>query len=261
MASSTFFTSCAPRRMAFTVALFACASCGAGTMTSRPTLDDVGEDKQELCKQAKDPLNPLIVEWPGTNKVRLDAASRRGVVVVAFNGCKLDVLTQCEAPGAYEMEDVTPIRDKVEIKSENDLFAYLPLSAVQLGGQIAAGDSLLLDYVAVGQRAYKGDAPSIKGTCDGATHFVKRIMVGAYSLETFAAGKANAGVNVAGAGVGASHTESDKRSKGSGDPNVCEKSPKDTACAGVIQLELTPLPGTPAPPPAAPDAPAKPEAT
>lgn len=249
------------RLLALAVSTIVCASCGAGTMTTRPTLDDVGEDKAELCKQAKDPLNPLIVEWPGTNKVRLDAQSRRGVVVVAFNGCKLEVLTQCEAPGAYEMEEVTPIRDKVEIKSENDLFAYLPLSAFQLGGQIANGDSLLLDYVAVGQRAYKGEAPTTKGSCDGATHYVKRIMVGAYSLETFAAGNANAGVNVAGAGVGASHKESDKRSKGSGDPNVCEKSPNDPACGGVIQLELTPLPGTPPSPPAAPDAPAKPAAT
>jgi hypothetical protein len=223
---------------------FAAAGCGPGTIAKRPTADEaINGPSNEKCKLARDPLNPLIVEWPGTNKVGLDSQSRRGVVIVNFDGCSsLKVLTQCEAKGTYEAETVTPARDKMEIKNQNDLFALLPLGAGSLGGAVDSGTMFSLDYVAVGQREYKGDAPSTTGICDGATHYVRRITIGAYSLDAEAAGKANGGANAGGIGIGASHDESDKRHKASGDPSKCEQDPAATGCNAPIQLELTPLP-------------------
>ena len=219
--------------------------CGPGTLAQRPTADQaINGPSADQCRLAKDPLNPLIVEWPGTNKVALDAESRRGVVIVKFDGCSnLKVLTQCEAKGTYEAETVTPARDKMEIKNKNDLFALLPVGALSLGGDVDAGTSFLLDYVAVGQREYKGGSPDTNGICDGATHYVRRITIGAYSLDAEAGGNANAGVNVGKIGIGGSHEESDKRHKASGDPSKCESDPTTTGCNAPIQLELTPLPG------------------
>lgn len=221
--------------------------CGPGTLATRPTADDAmagpSNVSKEKCKLAKDPLNPLIVEWPGTNKVGLDSQSRRGVVIVAFDGCSnLKVLSQCDAKGKYEQETVTPARDKMEIKNANDLYALLPLGATSLGGAVNAGTSFFLDYVAVGQREYKGETPETSGICDGATHYVRRITVGAYSLDAEEAGKAEAGFKVQGAGIGGSHDESDKRHKASGDPGKCEGDPSANGCNAPIQLELTPLP-------------------
>jgi hypothetical protein len=220
-------------------------SCGPGTMATRPTVDvELNGPSKDQCKLAKDPLNPLIVEWPGTNKVGLDSQSRRGVVIVKFDGCSnLKVLTQCEAKGTYEAETVTPARDKMEIKNKNDLFALLPLGALSLGGAVDSGTKFLLDYVAVGQREYKGEAPSTTGICDGATHYVRRITIGAYSLDAEEEGSMSGGANAGKIGIGGSHDESDKRHKASGDPNKCESSPTSSDCNAPIQLELTPLPG------------------
>ena len=50
--------------------------CGARGDRGGPTVEGA-EEQQATCKVAKDPLNPLIVEWPGTSKVDLDSASLR----------------------------------------------------------------------------------------------------------------------------------------------------------------------------------------
>ncbi len=57
---------------------------------------------------AKDPMNPLVVEWPATAKTSLEAASQRGMVVVSYLGCTLKVLERCDAGGSYGFKLLTP---------------------------------------------------------------------------------------------------------------------------------------------------------
>ena len=68
--------------------LAACSGAPAPTTAKPPTVGEADE-QQATCKVAKDPLNPLSVEWPGTSKVALDSASKSGVVVVSYVGCVL----------------------------------------------------------------------------------------------------------------------------------------------------------------------------
>src|SRR5688572_10074273 len=180
-----------------------CLGCpGKQVITETPTVAGA-DDQQATCKVAKDPLNPLIVEWPGTSKVELDSVSKRGVVVVSYVGCTLKVLASCGAGGDYAFTSVTPARDKLQMADQNELYARLPLGAASLKGELSMGSSLELDYIAVGQRITEKPPKSMTGDCEGATHYIRTITVGAYSLDAKAKGKVGASVEVGSAGGGA----------------------------------------------------------
>ena len=174
------------------------------TVVDAPKLDD---EEQATCKVAKDPLNPLIVEWPGTNKVALDAASKKGAVVVSYVGCTLKVLDRCQATGTYDLARVTPVREKLTIETESDLYARLPLAVTTLKGELSASSRLDLSYVAVGNRELAKAPASMSGDCAGATHYVRSIMVGAYALDAVAKGQGSLAVGVGDKEAGASRSE------------------------------------------------------
>jgi hypothetical protein len=135
-------------------------------IANTPTVEDA-DDQQATCKVARDPLNPLVVEWPGTAKVDLETASRRGLVAVSYSGCTMKILSSCEIKGEYDFEETTPARDRIEISDNNELYAKLPLGAASLKGELSAGASLELDYVAVGQRVAETAPKSRRGDCQG----------------------------------------------------------------------------------------------
>lgn len=223
-------------------------ACGPGNVIARNKTVDEVDDQQATCKVAKDPLSPLIVEWPASSKVSLDAVSKRGVVVVSYAGCALKILSGCTARGQYQYTSVTPARDKISIESEDDLYARLPLGAVSLKGELARGSRLELDYIAVGQRVTTEPPVDLEGDCEGATHYVRTITIGAYALDAAARARGGAGVDVAGAGVGAERREGDRRLHGSGDVERCaarssatEDAASSAGCGAPLQLDLSPL--------------------
>jgi hypothetical protein len=228
------------------------SGCGPGNVIAKKKTIEEVDDQQATCKVAKDPLNPLIVEWPATSKVALDSASKRGIVVVSYAGCTLKVLNECHAKGDYEYTGVTPARDKIDISSQDDLYARLPLGAVNLKGELDSGSSLKLDYIAVGQRVSKEAPTELEGDgCEGATHYVRTITLGAYALDVQAKAEAGASVGIGNAGGGAKRKEGDQRLRGSGDVDKCAgMSPKtegaanDSGCGAPLQLDLAPLRST-----------------
>lgn len=221
-------------------------SCGGGqpprlATKQMPTVTQ-GDDQQETCKVAKDPLHPLIVEWPGTSKAALDSASQQGIVVVSYVGCTMKVLTSCQAGQAYEFRGVTPVRDKISMASESDLYARMPLGVGALKGELATAGKLDLEYVVVGQRETPKPPSMLKGDCRGATHYVRSIMVGAYGLNAVGRAKAAGGVGIGDIGAGGEHREEVHRLRGSGDVEGCAKAgSSDADCGAVLQLGLSPL--------------------
>jgi hypothetical protein len=240
------------RRLSLALVLGASASagCGPGNVVAKPPSVADADEQQSTCKVAKDPLSPFIVEWPGTSKVALDAASKRGIVVVSYASCALKVLTGCSAHGGYAFTSVTPARDKIEIASEDDLYARLPLGAASLKGELSRGSTLALDYIAVGQRVAQDRPVDLSGDCEGATHFVRAITIGAYSLDASARAKAGASASIGDIGGGGERKEGDRRLHGSGDVERCathgsasEDAALGAGCGAPLQLELSPLGG------------------
>lgn len=223
------------------IALLALPACpGQQIIANAPTVEDA-DDQQSTCKVAKDPLNPLVVEWPGTAKVDLETVSRRGLVAVSYSGCVMKILSGCEVKGGYTLEQTTPARDRLEISDNNELYAKLPLGAASLKGELALGSSLELDYIAVGQRI-ADDAPTeTVGECGGATHYVRTITVGAFQLDAKVKGKAGLSVEVGSAGAGIGRTEGVRKLRSQGDVGGCANDPASPDCGAILQLGLSPL--------------------
>lgn len=205
-----------------------------------PTVADA-DDQQSTCKVAKDPLNPLVVEWPGTAKVDLEAASRRGLVAVAYSGCSMKILSGCEIKGGYDLEKTTPARDRLEIGNTSDLYAKLPLGAASLKGELGLESSLELDYIAVGQRIANKQPAETVGECAGATHYIRSITIGAFKLDAKAKGKAGIEAGVGNAGAGVSRDENTRNLRSQGDVEKCQKDAKGDDCGAILQLGLAPL--------------------
>jgi hypothetical protein len=220
------------------LALLGCPS--QQLITDVPKVEDA-DDQQATCKVARDPLNPLVVEWPGTAKVDLESVSRRGLVAVSYAGCTMKILTSCEIEGAYDLERTTPARDRIEISNNSELYAKLPLGAAALKAELSGGTSLSLDYVAVGQRVASTTPKTSSGDCGDATHYVRTITVGAFSLDARAQGKVGASAEIGSAGGGIGRKEDTRNLKSQGDIEVCSKKPDGGDCGAILQLGLAPL--------------------
>ncbi len=232
--------------------LLCSTGCPDQVLVETPRVDQL--DDVATCKVAKDPLNPLIVEWPGTSKVALDSTAKRGLVIVSYAGCVLKVLPRCAASGRYGFTGVTPARDTLRMSTESDLYARLPLGAASLKGELAAGTALALDYIAVGERRAEGAPDELVGDCEGATHYIASMTLGAYALDAVASGAVSGGVEVQGAGIGGGRREEQRRIRGSGELDKCEgQAPADegaaasSGCGAILQIGLSPLRGRPVP--------------
>ncbi|NUP08624.1 MAG: hypothetical protein HOW73_21460 [Polyangiaceae bacterium] len=225
-------------------------ACGGApdVVASDPTVAQAeGKNEADMCKNAYDRENPFIVEWPGTEKVALESMAKRGIVMVRYKGCKLQVLHRCEVEGSYAFDPVTVHRDSLEIKDDKDLFSKLPLGATALKGELASGKMLKLDYVLVGQQLASGEPANMTGDCEGATHYVRTISLGAYDMQTASQASSGADINAGIVEAGGHSKSSRNRLKNSGDVSNCagktdidEKNIRSYGCTAPVQLGLAP---------------------
>lgn len=198
-------------------------------------------------------VRPLIIEWPATDRASLEGRLGRGVVVVRYEGCVVEVLRDCSAPAVgYDYAAITRKNDRVAIRSADELYATLPLTAVELEAKLAKAGELNIAMALVGnfeaQRA-RFDIGELEGRCQGATHVIAAAQVGAF--EFFAGSGAEIGTSVEVenvAGVGGRSSASREMLNQDGDATACESSaPGDASppaqCGALLRLELTALDG------------------
>src|SRR5262245_384494 len=89
--------------------------CGAGLGDLAPRAH-APEAPSELskCKVAANHENPLVTEWPASEKANLEARLREGGVVVSYSGCSMKLLPQCRSAGTYAWRRTTTTTDVVE---------------------------------------------------------------------------------------------------------------------------------------------------
>ena len=119
--------------------------------------------------------------WAGADRGQLEALARnRGVVVVQASGCAMRVLPACIAPGSYRYASVTPRQERLRIGGADPGAAD---DAPELARWLASGGDLRVDMTIVG----RWEAPStvrvdeLRGACDGATHVVSSLALGAFT--------------------------------------------------------------------------------
>lgn len=197
---------------------------------------------------------PFVVEWDGTDISSFQARSASDVVFVRYEGCELRVLEGCrpEIPhdfGTYRPVDwTTGALESIDIATEGDLYAKLPLGVVALGGRVHAGERFRMEYYVSGTvsatreevtRAELAKVPA----CKGATHFVYGYNLGAFALGSTRDTKAEANGSVYGFGAGASTAASRKAEKRAGELSRCKgESMKEVMeCKAPVRLTLRPI--------------------
>jgi tetratricopeptide (TPR) repeat protein len=225
-------------------------SCGGGTAASQvarpPEYNPAGQTK---CGVAKSQARPLIVEWPAADRAALESQAKRGLVVVRYQGCELEVLRQCKADGDYAYVSLTPKQEGVVIRDEDELYANIPVHAAKFEGQLKRAGQLNVNMTIVGMyeaRAAGGVNAKLEGDCKGATHLVTALTVGSFEFFAGADANAGAGASVLGAGAGAKSSAHREILSRDGDSESCAQAKRgDTepppSCGALLRLEVLPL--------------------
>ncbi len=210
-----------------------------------PTLSAAGK-----CQPGKVQLEPLVVEWPSTDRTKLEAVSKKQLVAVRYQGCDLAVLPACTVKGKYAYTAVTRKQDHVAMRDADELYANVPLGAAKLEAKLQKAGQLTVDMTIVGRLEADRPPPygkdELSGDCEGATHVVTAMVTGAFSFFTGAGANVEAGGTVSGVGAGGKSATSNEQLAKDGDPAACLKSTgKDAAppegCGAFIRIEVVAL--------------------
>ena len=230
---------------AFMVCALAVAGCRPVSIVSQPSVPTLAGEGTR-CRNAVGQDQPLVTEWPASEKANLETQIRMGSgVVVSFTGCTMTVLTQCRTRDPYHWVRTTPSSDWIEIRNQDELYAKLPLGAASLAGELQGSGSLTMQTTIAGQfrlALAPGTMPMIEGDCQGATHVVGGLAIGAYQLAAGGTSTASleASVHAVGA-ANASSTSSKSIIRRAGEAASCASSTDaapDASCASPIQLFL-----------------------
>lgn len=217
--------------------------------------EQVAKPKTDLpasfkCEAAKGQTRPLIVEWSAPDRAALEALAKHNQLVVQFEGCTLVPLRQCRAPAQpYGYTPITPKDEVVSMKNAEELYANIPVHAVELEAKLEQKGELHAAMRIVGMYEAHGVVPAIdqlQGDCTGATHVVTALTVGAFEFSAGNADEAAVKAEVFGAGAGARKASERETLSRDGDVNACnaakgdDKGPPDR-CGALLRLEVATL--------------------
>ncbi len=224
-----------------------CTPRTAVPVTRTPEVDLGGS----RCSVKRGADNPFIVEWDGTDRARLEAAIRRGVVAVRYQGCEVELLPACNAELAYDYVALTPKEESVEVHDADELYTRFPRGAVRLEAELERAGSLSVEMMVVGRH----EAPSIRvereqfhGTCKTATHAITGLTVGAFRFHTGSKASMEASLEVGQVGEAGRSSRAEREELSTdGEVVSCQMAaPGDTAppdrCGAIMRIEVVPLP-------------------
>ncbi len=240
------------------------AGCGAGGAAEAVRADAPTANKaleEASCHEIEKGGEPLIVDWKTEQRGDLEVAMKSGVAIVSYSCKGIKVLSECKLDGEYGFIGMTRREQVVRLKGADEMKANLPLSGGTIGGGLERGSTLDIAMMLVGKKRTTWDAPTkedLKGTCDGATHFVRGAMVGAFAMSSGSDAKVRAAAEIFGVGSQGASSSSKQNENRDGNVADCQKSSPDAdkappECGAPVRLVLAPIA---AKAPAAPAAPA-----
>jgi TPR repeat protein len=206
------------------------------------------------CTDAKVVVEPYVVDLRGAERSHLEASMTEGIALVRYDCNGLEVLKGCSVKGAspdpYTFVGVSIKEDQVQIETLDQLKANLPASAVKLEGELTSGASIDIGLLMIGRKSVPTDAiarEDLSGPgCEGATHFVRSAIVGAFVVDKGTQGKARVAAEIFKAGASAGSEANQRVANKDGKPDDCQvakpgdKVPPDQ-CRAAITIELYPI--------------------
>ncbi len=199
------------------------------------------------CRVGGGAANPIVTEWDALKKARLETLLKSQPVLVRYTGCELELVDQCRPPGAYVWTRTTLATDTLHIRSEDELYAKLPIGAVALQGELAESGELAVRTRVAGQlRLADANAGRIPLTaqCSEATHLVSAVSLGTFKLLRGKDSAPGGSVDVRGAGLKGASRQSEQILHEAGTDAACINATPEAAdpnCASPLQLFLVPL--------------------
>lgn len=233
----------------FAATVFACTP-GAATDTLVDTPDVPDGDKCD-AKTIGGVISPYVLEWPTSTRGDLEAAMGSGVVVVSYSCDGVKVLPDCKVDGDYGYLALTPKTESNLIEGADNIRASFGGASFGVDAKMERGAKLDMSYMLVGKRSTQRNTVTkadLVGDdfCAGATHFVKRADVGAWTMVTGKNVTAGIAAKVMNQGVGAESSNKELRSKADGDPKTCKSAKKGDpdspdGCGALILVSLAPI--------------------
>lgn len=241
---------------AIAVAPFALGGCDkkAGDLVrpeERTANDAMGEgtcDEEAIKADA----NPLVVDWSDSDRAALESEMSKGVALVEYTCDGVKVLKGCAVEGVYSYAGVSRKTKVISMEDMSSVRANLTAGKLpaEVKAELDRGATLDLAYVLVGTESttvstvVRGDLPAER--CKSATHFVYDAQVGAFAMETGAAGQAKAAVDILGRGASAGTASSKATRTTDGDPGACEGAGSSTpaavdGCQALLRVTLFPI--------------------
>lgn len=216
-----------------------------GEKESGPSSSGGGE-----CREVEASGEPLVVDWKPEQRGDLEVLMREGVAVVSYSCKGLELLKDCHVDGKYGFLGMTKKEQVVRLTNADEVKANLPLAgagiAANIGAEMQRGATLDVALVMVGKVKTtwaKVAQDELRGECNGATHFVKGAIVGAFVMETGTKGEAKTAAQLFSAGASAQSASSKSVRNKDGDINDCAKADPDAKkappqCQAMVRLEL-----------------------
>lgn len=237
------------RRVLVSVVLVFAAGCGGNAASSLARAPEFRADGQSKCGVTKSQAHPLIVEWPSADRGALEAQARKGLIVVRYVGCEMQVLTQCAARAKYSYVGITRKKDRVSIRDADELYSNIPVGAAKFEAKLQRAGELGVDMVMVG-RLEADTSPlhtnELEGECAQATHVISGVTVGAFTF--YAGSESQVGGGASGLGVAAGARSSTKRETlaADGEEGACDKATRSDkaapeGCGALLRVEVTPI--------------------
>ncbi|MBE7481833.1 MAG: sel1 repeat family protein [Polyangiaceae bacterium] len=236
--------------------LLAPIGCGGGAHheAMRPEQPTAAEATGRTSIPAVDgPASPLVVDWKAEQRADLEEAIHDGIAVVAWDDKGLRLLKRCKVTGNYGYLPVQVKTDVVRLETADDVQASLPLGGLgivgKIGGEFSKGTTLDIALAMVGKRRTTWNdvtKDELEGNCDGASHYVRAILVGAFAMKTGTRAKAAAAVEIFGAGTSGESSSAKDVATTDGKLSACdgatgEESKPPSQCAAILRLELEPI--------------------
>lgn len=219
----------------------------AGQIAQTPGMEATGQSK---CGVKQSSSKPLVVEWPSTERAALEGRTKAGLVAVRYNGCEMEVLTNCSAPkDSYNYVGLTQKTEVVRIADADELYAQMPVGAAKLEGQLERSGELNVEMTIVGRMEATTSqfiVEDLHGRCDDATHVITGLTVGAFSFYSGAAAEVGASATIGNAGGGAKSSSEKSLLNTDGDLQACATSTPDDAsapanCGAALRIEVVPI--------------------
>lgn len=232
--------------------------CRKDAKTDKPgdsLVELFGGDREDACKYVSSLRRPYVVGWDELKLNDLQrAVSRSRPLAVRLENCSLELLPGCTAAsGDYRFQNAAMTDPQVvELRSAAEAMIQFQLGGVNLETHFDHFKKLQVTRALGGTwetTTVEFYADDFSGSrCEGATHTVQAIDVGAYMISGQHARGGGAGAQVGGAGAragaGASASVESEKLTQRGDPRSCSRTWRDTPvdeCQTPIRLTLQPI--------------------